>query len=864
MPRVAQVFEQHQKQNLGPSSGALSDAKMPDSSAGDSPVKPVRAGITPRCLLFGGREGVRPQDDNHSESENDIKPKQTFIRPSGGTPKSVKFAPKPGGLAEAVLETTTNRKSISPLQRSSKWLKADIKDLKADTETRLPTPSNSNRFYSRTNHSPRVGALSERDLNIKVNKTGSTFSTPKSKRDEFQFPTVDDVETDGTGDRQPEVIELDADNTNQANEVAVPEKFLEPHQVGLQNRGNTCYLNSTVQALLGLPMLVTDATNLKHAVNKLSVNMDNTKLVLPFTSLCQAQAQGDVTKTNQKAVEVKSDMEQLDSQFAGHKMQDANEFLCRFMDELRENIGKVLSENGDGNELQVEDDSGSNHTLTNLVDKNFQYEKQEQFVCCNCGHQSSTKYTDVNFFLDLSDASLNSSVSIQQLVEKTLAPEVREKRCEECGCETATTTTSLVSLPRVMLLYLKRYKYLGPVGGGTITTSSRKVTRLVDIPKAVNLEKLVSDNVDVPDSFLSDSLSINTNPESEENGFVSADTTQQPPSTPVKSAAIALPYEGVGTPIKFKGKTEEELAKLSEEEQTEYLLYISQKEALTSNGRDVVLVNEDEDEDLKAALEASLLDVGDCNPGQSGYESDHEQKENVSSPATGEFKTPPRKRHHSVTSSDAGETPPAKTPRLSGVFTHSSESLSKREATPTRTEPSNEKSSPSSEKKQSWKKSFHRPETKAEEEADMLRALELSTQDLSSRFDEAEEDAGQVVPESTEVNNDDCDDNEEVVTGPPEFSYKLTSIVSHFGASTAAGHYVADVYRFDAGGWFRYDDTVVTQTNETSVRKGSNRANGYIFMYVHQPLWEQCNVKHNKNLNNNNIDPLLCDSSINV
>ena len=43
----------------------------------------------------------------------------------------------------------------------------------------------------------------------------------------------------------------------------------------------------------------------------------------------------------------------------------------------------------------------------------------------------------------------------------------------------------------------------------------------------------------------------------------------------------------------------------------------------------------------------------------------------------------------------------------------------------------------------------------------MLRALELSTQDLSSRFDEAEEDAGQVVPESTEVNNDDCDDNEE-------------------------------------------------------------------------------------------------------
>lgn len=68
--------------------------------------------------------------------------------------------------------------------------------------------------------------------------------------------------------------------------------------------------------------------------------------------------------------------------------------------------------------------------------------------------------------------------------------------------------------------------------------------------------------------------------------------------------------------------------------------------------------------------------------------------------------------------------------------------------------------------------------------------------------------------------------------------------------------------RFDAGGWYRYDDTNVTETNEVNVRKGSNRANGYIFMYVHSPLWDQCNLKFNKNINNNNVDPLLCDSSV--
>ena len=51
----------------------------------------------------------------------------------------------------------------------------------------------------------------------------------------------------------------------------------------------------------------------------------------------------------------------------------------------------------------------------------------------------------------LADASLSSSVSIQQLVEQTLAPEVREKRCEQCGHETATTTTQ-VSRVHILIL----------------------------------------------------------------------------------------------------------------------------------------------------------------------------------------------------------------------------------------------------------------------------------------------------------------------------------------------------------------------------------------------------------------------------
>ena len=363
----------------------------------------------------------------------------------------------------------------------------------------------------------------------------------------------------------------------------------------------------------------------------------------------------------------------------------------------------------------------------------------------------------------------------------------------------------LVTVPRVMLLYLKRYKYLGTAGGGdgAGTTTSRKVTRLVDIPDTVSLHKLVSDTVRVPEAMLPDTLAI---ADTEARTEAAADTTQDTqlllPTTPVKSSALPLTYEGQGTPIKFKGKTEEDLAKLSEEEQTEYLLYISQKEAMTSTGREVVLVNEDEDEDLKAALEASLLDVGNdtITSATNGYESDTEKENRRHGPGH-EFKTPPRKRHHSATSTDAVDTPPLKAGRhTGGVFSHSTETLTRRGPTPTPTSatptlphsPAAEKSSP--DKKLSWKKSFHRPETKAEEEADMLRALELSTQETIA--EDMVDDAAMVQETSDANDNLEESAEAELVTGPPEHCYKLSSVVSHFGASTTAGHYVADVHRW--------------------------------------------------------------------
>ena len=47
---------------------------------------------------------------------------------------------------------------------------------------------------------------------------------------------------------------------------------------------------------------------------------------------------------------------------------------------------------------------------------------------------------------------MSCSVSLQQLVEQTLAQETREKRCDSCQHETAETSTKITKLPRVLLL----------------------------------------------------------------------------------------------------------------------------------------------------------------------------------------------------------------------------------------------------------------------------------------------------------------------------------------------------------------------------------------------------------------------------
>ena len=54
--------------------------------------------------------------------------------------------------------------------------------------------------------------------------------------------------------------------------------------MGLLNTGNSCFLNSCLQGLLGLPSFVTDMDNFLGAVQKLSLSIEDKVLLQTFMS----------------------------------------------------------------------------------------------------------------------------------------------------------------------------------------------------------------------------------------------------------------------------------------------------------------------------------------------------------------------------------------------------------------------------------------------------------------------------------------------------------------------------------------------------------------------------------------------------
>ena len=85
--------------------------------------------------------------------------------------------------------------------------------------------------------------------------------------------------------------------------------------IGFTNLGNTCYLASSLQALMGVPAFVAQVLALEEKLKTLRERL----LVSHFVNLCQAVQNGNVVMANLRLGQIKDDMGTVDRRFLSNK-----------------------------------------------------------------------------------------------------------------------------------------------------------------------------------------------------------------------------------------------------------------------------------------------------------------------------------------------------------------------------------------------------------------------------------------------------------------------------------------------------------------------------------------------------------------
>ncbi|KAF0313058.1 Ubiquitin carboxyl-terminal hydrolase 37 [Amphibalanus amphitrite] len=253
----------------------------------------------------------------------------------------------------------------------------------------------------------------------------------------------------------------------QLTSAADPDKHgNDPLYIGLPNYGNSCYQNATLQALLGLCPFLNDMIALHsgpesdqcrtlHAVAKLMV-------------LRQKALSHCVSSHLSNLRDVFGD---IDPAFRGTEMQDANEFLLRLLDTIKDEID-------------------ARQPSANPVRDNFQFQTMENFMCIRCQKRMPRWQESITWFVSVPRRQGSEVPTLQDALRLSMQPERRELLCQHCRHGECLVTTKVSQLPRTLILHLNRFFFRGD--------ESKKVQANVSIPKFLYLNEYVADDVKRP------------------------------------------------------------------------------------------------------------------------------------------------------------------------------------------------------------------------------------------------------------------------------------------------------------------------------------------------------------------------------